>query len=126
MQIITASDRRADIMKMIADGATQTRVAEKYTISRTRVHQIYQDGLRRQRRAKVRRTAEAQPLDNRPIDALEISSRTFNVLREAGIETVADLRLLRRADVLALPNAGRKVLAEIEDITGGLAPDGAS
>jgi DNA-directed RNA polymerase alpha subunit len=50
------------------------------------------------------------------VEGLEISVRTANVLRDAGVATLVQLRALTEEQILALPNAGRKMLNEIREI----------
>jgi hypothetical protein len=49
----------------------------------------------------------------RHVDELELSIRSANCLRAAGIETVGDLAAKSRSDLLTLQHFGRKSLREI-------------
>lgn len=51
-----------------------------------------------------------------PIDQLELSVRTSNVLRMAGIETIEQFLELNRNYVMRLPNAGVKTWREVDEV----------
>lgn len=50
------------------------------------------------------------------VEDLELSVRTGNVLRNAGIVTLDQLKALDASAVLALKNAGRKTWREIQEL----------
>jgi len=52
---------------------------------------------------------------NAEIVSLELSVRSWNVLRNSGIQNLDQLTGMTRAQVAQLPNAGRKVANEIAD-----------
>jgi DNA-directed RNA polymerase subunit alpha len=52
------------------------------------------------------------------ISEMEISTRAFNCLKNAGVETIDDARRLGRKGLLMLPNFGPKTLAEFEEAIG--------
>ena len=54
-----------------------------------------------------------------PVEALELSARSLNILRDAGCKTIADIRALGPSGLLRLPNCGKKSIAEIEEAIGG-------
>jgi len=58
-----------------------------------------------------------------PVEALQLSGRSSNCLREAKIATIADLLALSDLDLLALPNFGPKSLREIRAKLDHLPPD---
>lgn len=55
-----------------------------------------------------------------PISELELSVRSSNCLREAGIKTIADLVKKREEDMLSFKNFGKKSLAEIKELLMGM------
>ena len=56
------------------------------------------------------------PLDEIEVDELDLSVRTANCLRDAGIERVAQLRALSDQQLLDLKNFGRRSLREVRDV----------
>lgn len=56
------------------------------------------------------------------ITELDLPSRTYNVLRRVGIETVGDLVTRTREELEAIPNFSRHSISELEDVLsrGGL------
>lgn len=73
-------------------------------------------------------------LDKLSIDELELSVRTYNCLKRAGIHTVEDLRKMSREDLAKVRNLGRKSTEEVIDklasmglvLPGEQAPPGSS
>jgi len=57
---------------------------------------------------------------NRSVDELELSVRSYNCLKNANIQTVADLVQKTEAEMLRTKNFGRKSLNEIKEILGGM------
>jgi DNA-directed RNA polymerase subunit alpha len=55
-----------------------------------------------------------------PISELELSVRSSNCLREAGIKTIADLVKKTEEDMLSFKNFGKKSLAEIKELLMGM------
>jgi DNA-directed RNA polymerase subunit alpha len=53
---------------------------------------------------------------DRSIDELELSVRSYNCLKNAGIETVGDLVQKTEAELLKTKNFGRKSLNEIKEL----------
>lgn len=48
-----------------------------------------------------------------PIDRLNLSTRSYNVLRRNGISTIAELALLSEEDIFSIKNLGQKSAQEI-------------
>ena len=55
----------------------------------------------------------AAAIDDRSISALELTVRTENCLRAENIKTVKELAFISDAQLLKMPNMGRKSLREI-------------
>jgi DNA-directed RNA polymerase subunit alpha len=55
-----------------------------------------------------------------PISELELSVRSSNCLREANIKTIADLAKFTEEEMLGFKNFGKKSLAEIKQLIGGM------
>ena len=53
--------------------------------------------------------------DDRLIEELELSMRSFNCLKREGIETVGDLISRTEGDLLNIPNFGKKSIDEVRD-----------
>lgn len=52
---------------------------------------------------------------DRPIEELDLSIRSFNALKRAGINTLSKLKNTSREDLMHIRNLGRKCLEEIDD-----------
>jgi DNA-directed RNA polymerase subunit alpha len=57
---------------------------------------------------------------NRSVDELELSVRSYNCLKNANIQTIADLVQKTEAEMLRTKNFGRKSLNEIKEILQGM------
>jgi DNA-directed RNA polymerase subunit alpha len=57
---------------------------------------------------------------NRSVDELELSVRSYNCLKNANIQTIADLVQKTEAEMLRTKNFGRKSLNEIKEILSGM------
>ena len=55
---------------------------------------------------------------NRSVEELELSVRSYNCLKNANIQTIADLVVRTESDMLKTKNFGRKSLTEIREILG--------
>jgi DNA-directed RNA polymerase subunit alpha len=55
-----------------------------------------------------------------PISELELSVRSSNCLREAGIKTIADLVKKSEDELLNFKNFGKKSLTEIQELLMGM------
>lgn len=91
----------------------------------------YSGGLFELAEEPVERAASVVPeLERIPIDSLDLTSRTFNALKRAYIDTVGQVLTMNDGDLLALRNFGDKALDELhqklqakgyEPATGGAA-----
>jgi hypothetical protein len=54
------------------------------------------------------------PFDGTPIDALELNARAYACLHNDCIDTVEQLRTISDAELLRIPNFGRKSLEEVK------------
>ena len=57
---------------------------------------------------------------DRAVNSLEFSVRTENVLKNGKIEYIGQLVQHSEAQILKMPNAGRKSLVEIREVLAGL------
>lgn len=55
------------------------------------------------------------PPDDCPIDRLELSVRSHNLLDRAGLKTVGDIRATSDERLLKIPHMGKKSFREIKD-----------
>lgn len=53
---------------------------------------------------------------NKLVGELELSVRTVNCLKNAGIETIGELTRLSESDLLRIQNFGQKSLNELKDV----------
>src|SRR4030081_1600650 len=60
---------------------------------------------------------------DRSVDELELSVRSYNCLKNAGIKTIRDLVQRSEREMLATKNFGKKSLNEIKDILNGMGLD---
>ena len=66
--------------------------------------------------AAAEATAEApvtHGMENFPIEELELGVRSYNCLKRVGIETIGDLTSKSEAELVAIPNFGRKSIEEV-------------
>src|SRR5207247_9337193 len=57
---------------------------------------------------------------NRSVEELELSVRSYNCLKNANIQTIAELVQKSEAEMLRTKNFGRKSLNEIKEILAGM------
>jgi len=55
------------------------------------------------------------PMDDTPIEELELGVRSYNCLKREGIETVGDLISRSEQELLCIPNFGRKSIEEVRE-----------
>ncbi|NLK58908.1 MAG: DNA-directed RNA polymerase subunit alpha [Tissierellia bacterium] len=60
------------------------------------------------------KTAEDEQLLETPIDAINLSLRSFNCLKSAGIDTVGDITQRTYEEMMKIKNFGKKSIAEVE------------
>ena len=63
----------------------------------------------------IEQKKEEDIIGSMPIEALELSLRTYNALKNAGLETVGELRNMTRKQLLNVKNLGDKSVDEIEE-----------
>jgi DNA-directed RNA polymerase alpha subunit len=103
-------ERNRAIVAADRQGRTLRSIGDEFDLSPERVRQIV---LRAQR--ETRRIVDTQVdwTPDTPIEALDLSVRARNVLRNEDMVTVADLLQRSAADLMWLPNFGRRTLAEV-------------
>jgi DNA-directed RNA polymerase subunit alpha len=65
--------------------------------------------------ADSRDRADAHPMENFPIEELELGVRSYNCLKRVGIETIGDLVVKTEAELAAIPNFGKKSVEEVKE-----------
>jgi len=55
------------------------------------------------------------PMENFPIEELELGVRSYNCLKRVGIETIGDLVSKTENELASIPNFGRKSIEEVKD-----------
>jgi DNA-directed RNA polymerase subunit alpha len=60
-------------------------------------------------------TPSAHPMDNFPIEELELGVRSYNCLKRVGIETIGDLVMKTENELAAIPNFGKKSIEEVKE-----------
>ncbi len=73
-----------------------------------------------QEEVSERGTGQMSEVLGRSVEELELSVRSYNCLKNANIQTIADLVQRTEAEMLRTKNFGRKSLNEIKEILGGL------
>src|SRR6185436_18246302 len=71
---------------------------------------------RRHGRIQLSTSRASAPSPQRSVDELELSVRSYNCLKNAGIKTIRDLVQRSEREMLATKNFGKKSLGEIRDI----------
>jgi DNA-directed RNA polymerase alpha subunit len=112
-------------------GRTLKSIGDEYGISAERIRVICEKFLRKAKdydRMKERLSSEVKKLKEdirhfelqasggTSVDELPLSERTATALRAGNIKTVQQIRLMTNAELLALPNFGRKSLNELREI----------
>ena len=59
--------------------------------------------------------ATAHPMENFPIEELELGVRSYNCLKRVGIETIGELTSKTEGELAAIPNFGKKSIDEVRD-----------
>jgi DNA-directed RNA polymerase subunit alpha len=57
----------------------------------------------------------SHPMENFPIEELELGVRSYNCLKRVGIETIGDLVSKTENELASIPNFGRKSIEEVKD-----------
>src|SRR5881398_642776 len=57
----------------------------------------------------------SHPMDNFPIEELELGVRSYNCLKRVGIETIGDLVMKTEQELAANPNFGKKSIEEVRE-----------
>jgi DNA-directed RNA polymerase subunit alpha len=57
----------------------------------------------------------AGPMENFPIEELELGVRSYNCLKRVGIETIGDLVSKTENELAAIPNFGKKSIEEVKE-----------
>ena len=60
-------------------------------------------------------THSAGPMENFPIEELELGVRSYNCLKRVGIETIGDLVMKTENELAAIPNFGKKSIEEVKE-----------
>jgi DNA-directed RNA polymerase subunit alpha len=79
------------------------------------------EGLAEAAEAGVADAPPPHPMENFPIEELELGVRSYNCLKRVGIDTIGDLISKSESELSAIPNFGRK---SIEEVTETLAAHG--
>ena len=125
--------REGQIIRDVLMGKSFAEVGEAMHLKPMRVKQIWDKALRKLSMSKTmlqKKDEEIKRLQNLlfgakqsaspnlfdlPLTDCELSVRTINCLKMAGINTVADLVKLNRADLLKFRNFGKKSLTELDE-----------
>src|SRR5438067_11684398 len=57
----------------------------------------------------------SHPMDNFPIEELELGVRSYNCLKRVGIETIGDLVMKTENELAAIPNFGKKSIEAVKE-----------
>ena len=74
---------------------------------------LLEEGLNPSERAELRRKSGTREVLEMSIDELELSVRSYNCLKRAGINTVEELTNRTSEDMMKVRNLGRKSLEEV-------------
>jgi DNA-directed RNA polymerase alpha subunit len=111
--------RAEKIAKLREDGLTLRQIAALEGISLSRVGQIFVERRARATRAEGRELERARLVTGAGyrdvrVDIFELSARARHCLRNDNIGTIDDLVQLSEAELLRIPNFGRKSLNEVK------------
>jgi DNA-directed RNA polymerase subunit alpha len=65
--------------------------------------------------AEVAEAPGGHPMENFPIEELELGVRSYNCLKRVGIETIGELVSKTEGELAAIPNFGRKSIEEVKE-----------
>jgi hypothetical protein len=119
--------REKSVIQMIADGKSFEEIGILFSVTRERIRQIADKASRKiarimrdqeaeRRRKQLREEAKTKNLDSLMLEDLEISRRTYNGLRNCGVDQINQLANLTEADLLHTKNFGRKSLFELKEV----------
>jgi DNA-directed RNA polymerase subunit alpha len=63
----------------------------------------------------ARDSGTSHPMENFPIEELELGVRSYNCLKRVGIETIGDLVMKTENELAAIPNFGKKSIEEVKE-----------
>jgi DNA-directed RNA polymerase subunit alpha len=66
-------------------------------------------------REREREDVQVHPMENFPIEELELGVRSYNCLKRVGIETIGDLVTKTENELAAIPNFGKKSIEEVKE-----------
>jgi DNA-directed RNA polymerase subunit alpha len=66
-------------------------------------------------REREREDVQTHPMENFPIEELELGVRSYNCLKRVGIETIGDLVTKTENELAAIPNFGKKSIEEVKE-----------
>lgn len=92
----------SDILKQFSNHSLMVRKPEKYTYQSTSGSEIVHSNL-----------TENDDVIKTPVVKLDLSVRSYNCLRRAGIDIVRDICIRDSADMMKVRNLGRKSLEEV-------------
>ena len=106
--------RRQQIADDFASGLRKCDLADKYNLSPVRISQILKHHERHKAQEQIVRTTidYTKGINTLKISELDVSLRTVNCFRNDNIYTVGHARQLTDAQLLRIPNFGRKSLRE--------------
>lgn len=125
----TLSSREEEIITMIAGGKGFEEIGIHFAVTRERIRQLADKASRKikriadQQEAKRLRNeripeAKTKGLGGLAIEDLDLSVRTYNCLRNAGITHVGQFSEITTGELLHIKNFGRKSFNEIKELTG--------
>ena len=73
------------------------------------------EGLGEPSAAEVSEAPPPHPMENFPIEELELGVRSYNCLKRVGIETIGDLVTKTENELAAIPNFCKKSIEEVKE-----------
>lgn len=92
------------------------RKALESDILQEKVSQLQAENLVLKSKVRAYKKNAGEVNDEGLVEYLEISLRAHNALKNAGVVTVAQLKNMTDAELLSIPNIGRKTLHEIKSL----------
>jgi DNA-directed RNA polymerase alpha subunit len=114
------SAREQEILKRrygVENGHCQTyrEIGIFFNVNPERIRQIEYGALRKLRCQDVKHMAENIPIPDRPIEVLDLTTRSYDCLLRSEIKTVKELLMKTHADLSRIRNVGKKSLLEIDE-----------
>jgi len=101
--------RNAEIVRRYLNGETMTALGGEYNMTKHRVSQLVMRHLRENASSEI----AINRAEEVPIEAMELSVRSYNCLRLDSIKTAGEIMQKSDAELLRIPNFGKTSLLDV-------------